>query len=152
MVSKLLLLNYNWCNGCCCSSRVLCISTSFQVLAAPESWSKYFFQPFSTFFVYFKPFSVISWLKSTKKRLKMNKKTWLCLLLKAGRHALIIVISQLKSTKNHWKSFEMNKKGWKTSDKMFRPAFGYAQHPKAGLNTQHSLMRDPPIPAIMKLT
>ena len=27
---------------------LLCISTIFQVLAAPDSWLKYFFQPFST--------------------------------------------------------------------------------------------------------
>ena len=44
-----------------------------------------FFSCFSTFIVYFKAFSVISLLKSTKKHLKMNKKTWYCLLLKAGR-------------------------------------------------------------------
>ena len=52
-------------------SRVLCILTRFQVLAAPESWSNYFFQPFSTFFVDFKPFSV---LKSTKNVWKWTKK------------------------------------------------------------------------------
>ena len=45
---------------------MLCISTSFQVLRAPESWSKPFFQPFSSFFVQFLPFSVISRMKSTK--------------------------------------------------------------------------------------
>ena len=45
----------------------------FQVLAAPESWSNYFFQPFSTFFVDFKPFSVISRLKSTKNIWKWTK-------------------------------------------------------------------------------
>ena len=33
---------------------VLCITTSFQVLRAPESWSNYFFQLFSTFFVHSK--------------------------------------------------------------------------------------------------
>ena len=31
----------------------------------------------------------------------------------------------------------LNKKGWKTAEKMFQPAFGCAQHPKAGRNTQH---------------
>ena len=44
----------------CPSFRILsmfCISTCF--------WSNYFFQPFSTFFVHFKPFLVISQLKST---------------------------------------------------------------------------------------
>ena len=48
------------------------------------------FQLFSSFFVHFKPFSVISRQRINKKRLKMNKKTCFffkfCLLLKAGRH------------------------------------------------------------------
>ena len=44
-------------------SRLLCILTSFWVLGAPESWSNYFFLPFSTFFADFKPLS----LKWTKK-------------------------------------------------------------------------------------
>ena len=37
---------------------LLCILTSFWVLRAPESRSKYFFHPFSTFFVNFESFSV----------------------------------------------------------------------------------------------
>ena len=65
----------------------LCISTSFWVLRAAKSWSKPFYSRFLTFFVHFKAFSVISRLNSYKKRLKMNKKTCLCLLLKAGRQA-----------------------------------------------------------------
>ena len=51
-------------------THLLCISTSFWLLRAPKSWLKHFFQPFfsrfSTFFVNFKAFSVISQLKSTK--------------------------------------------------------------------------------------
>ena len=39
---------------------------------------------------------------------------------------------------NHWKSFEMNKEGWKTAERRFQPAFGCPQHPKAGRNTQQS--------------
>ena len=39
---------------------LLCISTCFWVLPAPESWSKHFFLLSSTFFVNFKPFLVIS--------------------------------------------------------------------------------------------
>ena len=66
--------------------QLLCILTSFWVLRAPKSWSNYFFQLFSTFFVHFKPFSVISRLKSTKNIWKRTKKGF-CLLLKAGRHA-----------------------------------------------------------------
>ena len=61
----------------CCIFRkgqVLCILTSFPVLCAPESWSNYFFQPFSTFFVNFKTFSVISRPEINKKHIKMNKK------------------------------------------------------------------------------
>ena len=40
-----------------------------QLLSAAhtQSWSNYFFQSFSTFFVNFKPFSVISLLKMNKK-------------------------------------------------------------------------------------
>ena len=46
---------------------VLCILTSFPVLRAPKSWLKYFFSAvFNLFFVHFKPFSVISCLKSPK--------------------------------------------------------------------------------------
>ena len=53
---------------------MLYISTSFQVLQAPESWLNYcFFQPFSTFFVHFKLFSVISRQKSTKNVWKLTK-------------------------------------------------------------------------------
>ena len=33
----------------------------------------------------------------------------------------------------------MNKKGRKRPKKVFSPAFGYAQHPKAGRNTQDIL-------------
>ena len=52
----------------------------------PKTGWTTFFQPFSTVFVCFKPFSVTLRLKSTKKRLKKNKKTWFCLLIKVGRH------------------------------------------------------------------
>ena len=47
-----------------------------------------FFQPFSPFFVYFKPFPVISWLKSTKNDEKEQKTCFFifCLILKTGRH------------------------------------------------------------------
>ena len=37
---------------------VLCISTRFQVLRAPESWSNYFFSAVFNLFYLFKPFSV----------------------------------------------------------------------------------------------
>ena len=56
---------------------MLCISTRFWVLHAPKSWSNYFFQPFSTFFAHFKPFSVISRLKSTKNIWKRTKNVFL---------------------------------------------------------------------------
>ena len=38
---------------------------------------------------------------------------------------------------NHWKRFQINKKGWKRLRKVFQPAFGCAQNSKAGWNTQH---------------
>ena len=34
----------------------------------------------------------------------------------------------------------MNKKGQKTAEKMFRPAFGCCKHPKAGRNTQQQCL------------
>ena len=41
---------------------------------------------------------------------------------------------------NHWKSNNNKRKrlknSWKTAEKMFWPAFGCAQHPKDGQNTQ----------------
>ena len=91
---------------------VLCISTSFQMLAATDSWLKHFFQPFSKFFVNFKPFFsdfkpeiIKKHLKTLKKslkwtkRLKMVKKVFLaafrcCKHLKTGRN-----------TQNLWTEF-----------------------------------------------
>ena len=91
---------------------MLCISTSFQVPAAPESWSNYsafacrlalrsrknmfFFVQFQTFFVDFN-------CEITEKGMKSTKK------------------------------FE---NGWK---KVVRPAFMCCKHLKAGWNTQHTL-------------
>ena len=66
---------------------LLCISTSFWVLRPPESWSKYFFQLFSTFFVHLKLFSVILCLKSPINMWKWMFFCFFYLLLKAGRHA-----------------------------------------------------------------
>ena len=40
----------------CHEPPVLCISTSFRVLAAPESWLKHFFQPFFDLFCSFQSF------------------------------------------------------------------------------------------------
>ena len=39
--------------GSCSLPPVLCISTSFRVLRAPESWLKHFFQPFFNLFCIF---------------------------------------------------------------------------------------------------
>ena len=52
---------------------VLCISTSFWVRAAPKGWLNYFFSTVFNLFLHFKPFSVISCLKSTKKHVKMTE-------------------------------------------------------------------------------
>ena len=49
---------------------LLCISTSFQVLRASESWLKHFLGLFSNFFVHFKHFSVIFLAEIKKKRFK----------------------------------------------------------------------------------
>ena len=45
-----------------------------------------FFQPFFNLFCSFQSFFSDFMAEINKKRLKMNKKTWFCLLLKAGRH------------------------------------------------------------------
>ena len=37
---------------------------------------------------------------------------------------------------NPWKRFKINKKGWQQLKKVVRPAFGCAQHLKAGRNTK----------------
>ena len=52
---------------------MFCILTNFQVLEAPESWWNYFFKAVFNLFVDFKPFSVISRLKSTKNVWKWKK-------------------------------------------------------------------------------
>ena len=90
-----------------CKAHVLCISTSFRVLAAPESWSKQYFKKMS----FFRP------AIGSKFR---------CLTI-IGYY----IFGSLYALK--WR-----KKGWKTAEKMFRPAFGWAQHPKTGQNTQQT--------------
>ena len=67
--------------------RMLCILTSLWVLHPPKSWSKPFFQQFFNLFCYFQSFFSDFTAEITKKRLKMNKKMWFCLLIKAGWHA-----------------------------------------------------------------
>ena len=47
-------------------SSLLCILTSFRLLRASKCWSKHFFQPFSTFLLLFKCFSMNFHLKSRK--------------------------------------------------------------------------------------
>ena len=107
---------------------VLCISTSLQVLAAPESWSNNFFQSFSTFFFLFKPFSVISGLKSTKNIWKLTKKVIFVyssklvdmqMLVDTLRGCLEIVFFQLIFYFVHFQTFfvdfrhEITENGWK---------------------------------------
>ena len=86
---------------------------------------------------------------------------WFCLLLKAGCHAkagwlpergpwiCLFLVNFFCSFSdvfcwfhawNHWKRFEMNKKGWKRLKKVVQPAFGRVQHPKAEQNTQYMLL------------
>ena len=50
---------------------VLCISTSFRMLHEPESWSKHFFQLFSTFFVNF-----INWFAPFTQLLRSTTNFW----------------------------------------------------------------------------
>ena len=70
--------------GCCV------FRPAFGCWAHPKADWNTFFQPFSTFFVHFKPFSVILRLKSTKNIWKWTKKHVFfkfCLLLKACRQS-----------------------------------------------------------------
>ena len=55
--------------------------------ARTQELVKTFFHPFFNLFLFIS--KLFQWFHSwnKKKRLKMNKKTWFCLLLKAGRHA-----------------------------------------------------------------
>ena len=94
---------------------LLCISTSFQVLCATESWTKHFFVRFQAFlFIFYLFCSFLNWNQEKN-------------VLNAGWHA---------------------NAGWlhegvpRICLKVFQPAFGCAQHLKAGQNTQQrSLQR-----------
>ena len=128
------------------------------MLRAPKSRLNYFFQLFSTFFVLFKPFSVFSHLKSTKKVWKWTKKVIFVYssklidmqkLVNSLRGYLKFVFFQLVFSPflfifipfclfqawNHWKRLKKNKKSCKRLKKLGQPAFGCAQHPKAGYTT-----------------
>ena len=75
--------------------QVLCISTCSTLKLVDL-----LFQPFSTFIVDFKPFLVISRLKSTKNVSKWTKINMFfffnfCLLLRAGRHNYDVILNSL---------------------------------------------------------
>ena len=115
---------------------MLCISTSFWVLHAPKSWLKPFFdvfQPFlfiSNFFSDFAP-------EINKKLLKMNKKTYFAYSSKLVNMQNWLTPWGGTPKLSFLVDFYWNEqKRLKTDEKRFRPAFGCAQHPKAGRNTQ----------------
>ena len=60
-----------------------------------------------------------------------------CVHLKAGQNTSCLWI------KNHRKTSKINKKGRKQTKKVFQPAFGCMQHPKAGQNIQHTIKEEP---------
>ena len=60
-------------------------------------------------------------------------------LLSMKSQKFLSVCSIVKIAVKSLKSSEMNKKGQKMAEKMFRPAFGCCKHPKAGQNTQQIL-------------
>ena len=69
-------------------SKLSCLSCcvfwpAFGSCAHPKTGQTTFFQPFSSFFVNFKPFFSYFTAEINKNRLKMNKKSDICLLLKA---------------------------------------------------------------------
>ena len=61
--------------------------TAFGCCAHPKAGQNIFFQLFFNLFCSFQSFYSDFTAEITEKRLKMNKKMWFCLLLKAGRHA-----------------------------------------------------------------
>ena len=94
---------------------LLCISTSFWVLRTTKSWSKHKINQKNNFEV--PPQGVIQ-LLHVDQLLGVDKTTFFC--------SFSDVFCWFQPW-NHWKRFEMNKKGWKTAEKMYRPAFGCAQ-------------------------
>ena len=76
-----------FCIIVCCVFR-----PAFRCLQHLKAGWNTFFQPFSTFFVHFKPFSVISRLKSKKNVWKWTKKCCLCpyLMVNLGYHLPMI--------------------------------------------------------------
>ena len=86
-------LNYNFYSLLPSFNYISCcvIRPAFRCCAHLKAGRNLFFQPFSSFFVQFLPFSVISRMKSTKTVRKWTKKSSVfskySLLRKAGRHA-----------------------------------------------------------------
>ena len=88
---------------------VLCILTSFQVLRAPESWLKFFFQPFSTFFLNFKCFLINFCLKSLKRAQK-NISTSFRVCASPEIWSKYTTSGLVEAEKSHWTN---NYKKWK---------------------------------------
>ena len=118
---------------------LLCISTSFLWLRAPESWSNFWTKKNCFFHILLTPQSW-STCKNWSTPWGGNSKspffgwfynTFFC--------SFLYFFCWFQAW-NHWKSFKINKKGWKRLKKVVQPAFGCPQHPKAGWNTQQSLV------------
>ena len=106
----------------------------------------FFFSRFSTFFVHFKAFSVISPLKSTKNVWKWTKKRVFVYssklvdmqkLADSLRGYLEFVFFGWFFTEN---ALKWTKKVEKWLKKRFRPAFRCWKHLKVGRNTQHMML------------
>ena len=99
---------------------------------------KLFLSRFQPFFCYFKPFSVISCQKSRKNDEKMNQNSILSIFVYSSKlvnmQMLVYSLREYLEFVFFWLIFY--KKGWKRLKKVFWPAFGCAQHPKAHPNTQ----------------
>ena len=65
----------------------------------------------------------------------MNKKIYICVLLKAGRHAKAGRFPE-GVPQNHIFQLIFEQKSLKTAEKSSLTSFWCAQHPKAGQNTQ----------------
>ena len=93
---------------------VLCILNSFQVQCGLESWSKYFWGPFLTFFINFKHFSVNFLLKSRKNFEYFNDKQVIDATVKyQGEYwgAISLFLSYSRDNASDWWSSRVKMRG-----------------------------------------
>ena len=115
-------------------STILRSRPAFGCCAHPEAGQNTFFEPFSTFFVHFKPFfeqkkTVFYFVNSSKLVDKCWSTPWggTSHLSFLGDFQMFFLDFRREITE---KSLKLTKKSWKQLKKVFQPAFGCTQHPK----------------------